>query len=145
MKSKILQIFVVTLTFFILNTSELFGQLSSRDSVILKKYDAIKITDSIYSKVPPNIRLISTEFLSKQGLDPKEYYTLGSFHPSIGEVLNKQGKYEKVGYLGLFRINALRDLSDGLTHVGASGGKDDDIQLLFDTGYKKVIAITISE
>ena len=145
MKSKIFQICVVALTFFILNISVLFGQFSSRDSMIIKKYDAIKITDSIYSNVPPNIRIIAIEFLSKSGLDPKEFYTLGIFHPSIFEVYINIGTYESVGSLGLFRINGLRDLSDGPLHFGASGGKDDDILLIFDTGYKKVMRMTINE
>ena len=141
MKKKNFQILALAFTFFILNISSLLGQLRSRDSIIIKKYEAVKLTDSLNSKVPNNIRLITTEFLSKRGLNPNEYYVLRSFRPSIGRVQN----YDSVGVLSLLRINALRDLSDGLMHVGAAGGKGDDIIILFDKDYKKVITMINSE
>jgi len=139
MKSKIFQICIVTLTFFSLNISNLLGQLSARDSVIIKKNEAVKLTDSLNSTVPKNIRLITIEFLSKRGLNPDEYYTLRSFRPSIGRALN----YSSVGVLHLLRINALRDLSDDPMHVGASGGEGDDILILFDKDYKKVKGLLV--
>lgn len=145
MKKESFKIFVVATIFLILDISA-HGQLSSRDSVIIKKFEAVKISDSINSKVPTKIRSLVMEFLSKRGLDPNEYYTLGKFDQKIGEAFNDDKKYERIGYLNLLRINALRDLADGLhTHVGASGGEGDDIQILFDIGYTKVIRMTPSE
>ena len=144
MKKKSFQIFVLATIFLILDISA-YGQLSSRDSLIIKKFEAVKISDSINSKVPPKIRFLVMEFLLKRGLNPNEYYTLGIFDQKIGEALSDDKKYERIGYLNLLRINALRDLSDVLTHVGASGGEGDDIQILFDTGYTKVIRMTPSE
>lgn len=142
---KTFHILVIALTFFILNSCRLYGQLSSRDSIIIKKYDAIKLTDSVCSSVPVNIRSISVDYLLKHGLNPNEYYTLGLFQSDIGEVLNEKGEYERMGFLHILRFNALKDLSCGPLHVGASGGKDDDLLLLFDIEYKKVLKMTINE
>ena len=159
MKKKTLLLTIFACFLLILNNTNLSGQLSSRDSMILKKHNAVKLTDSLYSTVPTNIRLITMEFLLKKGLNPDEFYTRGQFRPRIGLARG----YDKVGFLNILRINAFRDIEDrvgskvgaveGLNYglqtiteeVGAAGGLNDDLQIVYDTEYKKVLTMYPSE
>ena len=139
-KEKI-TIFIVLLTYFILITLNLSAQLSNRDSSIIEKYKAIRLTDSINSLVPASIRIITLEYLKKIKLNPEEYYILDTFHPKIF----RDRTYGEVGILNLFRIGALRDLSDGSPDVGGAGEEGDDIQIIYDKDYKRVLKIINSE
>jgi hypothetical protein len=158
MKKKFLLLTICACLLLILSTN-LSGQLSSRDSMILEKHKAVKLTDSLNSTVPKNIRIITMEFLIKKGLNPDEFYTIGQFRPHIGLARG----YDKVGFLNILRINAFRDIEDrvgskvgaagGLNYglqtiteeVGAAGGLNDDLQIVYDTEYKKVLTMFSSE
>ena len=120
--------------------------------MILEKHKAVKLTDSLNSTVPTNIRVITMEFLIKKGLNPDEFYTIGQFRPNIGLARG----YDKVGFLNVLRINAFRDIEDKINasrdtkdrvvfYVGAAGGLNDDLQIIYDTEYKKVLTMVSSE
>jgi hypothetical protein len=154
MKMNNLPVTILVCFLLILNTDYLSGQLSSRDSMILGKHKAVKLTDSLNSTVPTHVRRITIKFLTKNGLNPDEFYTIGQFKPII---ILARG-YDKVGILNILRINALRDLEDAVSYkevdgvqtmtfrgFGAAGGLNDDLQIIFDAEYKKVLTMYHSE
>jgi hypothetical protein len=164
MKRKSFEMIVFTWTFIILHSSGVFGQLSSRDSIILKKHNAVKLTDSLNSTVPTNIRLITIEFLRKKGLNPDEFYTMGKFKPITTLVTG----YGKSGRLHILRIGAFRGVEDfdnfkhkedsvnkvraagGLNQfvtvrMGGYGGLNDDLQIVYDLEYKTVLRMFPTE
>jgi len=117
-------------------------QLTNQDSIIIQKFQAVKITDSMNSTIPNDIRIVTIEFFKKHNLNPDEYYFIGAFKPIKGNAqFNNDKNIHEVCYLELQRIGALRSCCP----LGAAGGEGDDIWVVYDKDYKNVIYITSVE
>jgi len=135
MKLDFLNKLIILNVFFHLNVLA-FGQLSSRDSLIIFNLGATNITDSIYSPLPKQIRGLLVDYLRLNKFEPSEYFTIGDFYPTAND---------SVAFLSILRIGALRDLSGEFIFPGAAGGDGDDLCVIFDKEYKSIKHITNSE
>ena len=123
-----------------MSISYCYAQSNDSDSMIIVKYKAKRLTDTVNISLPVSIRIMIIDYLIQQGLDPKSYFILGNYKKLIrGED----------GYIELLKIGALRDLSyqqqSGNLKVGGAGGKGDDIWIIYDYDYMKVKRIANAE
>jgi hypothetical protein len=121
---------------FLMQVSLSFGQLCPKDSLMVLNLNATNITDSIYSSLPKDIRIVLIDYLERHNIEPTDFYVIGDFQPVT---------IDTISYLEILKINALRDLSDEFFFPGGAGGEGDDLTVVFDSHYKKVLGITNTE
>ena len=137
-----LQIILMNIVILMLlfSTHYLHSQQSSNDSLAIKFYGAIKLTDSINSPLPDAIRRRILKYFKSNGLNPNKYYTTKYSGPV---------KDADEGYVGLVKIGALRDLYNmhitNISRVGSAGGDGDDVCVIFDRQFKSIKRISNSE
>jgi hypothetical protein len=119
--------------------------LSERDSIIIDELEAVKLTDSLNSSLPYLVRKVTINYFSRNNMNPDEYYTIRKTKPFKLNMRNHDTTVKEVYIVNFLRIGALRDIVDGIPHAGASGGKGDNIQVVYDIEFKEVLMINESE
>jgi hypothetical protein len=117
-----------------------FSQLSREDSLVIRELNAANLTDSRNSKIPKSIRLLIIDYFIKNGLNPIEYYTTYIMPFKKGPCLAEYGCP-----INLMKIGALRDLYYNPPVPGAAGEEGDDLLVIFDKDYKKILKVLNSE
>ncbi|MDP4270858.1 MAG: hypothetical protein Q8909_12130 [Bacteroidota bacterium] len=133
MKRALFPSVLLSALFFIHSTLS-FGQICSNDSLLLKQFDAIGITDTLHSDVPKHIRLAIIEALRKRSYPPVKYYTMGRFEFNFRNGIH------------VVSVEALKFFikhRDNQYFVGGAGV--DDLEVIFDKERKSVLNVIISE
>jgi hypothetical protein len=125
--------------FFILfmpGIQNIIAQSIQNDSTIINYIGATKITDSLNSPIPKAIRIITIDFLIKNGKNPSLYYTYGQSHLMT---------YKESHVLFYFKIGALREIyaldQSGEILIGSPGDEGDAIFITYNELITKAIKI----